>query len=203
MASSIALLVIDVQEDYLNQETLQPNRSESVASIESAVSAAREAGFAVAHVRTLVSAEGEAVMPHRAASRRCVIGTPGAESPIQALSTEPIFGKAFFSSFSGGQLEAWLRAQGAKQLILVGGYTHACIRETALEAYERGYSVSIVSDAIFSDRPSFALETLDWISTRAAQLVTVSDLAKLQNSTPGNLDLSPTATAQLSWAAKP
>jgi nicotinamidase-related amidase len=60
---------------------------------------------------------------------------------------EPLIPKAFNSSFELTGLEAELARLGATHLVLAGAATNACIRATAYAALERGYDLTLVSDA--------------------------------------------------------
>ena len=52
--------------------------------------------------------------------------------------------------------------------MVAGVYTHACVRETAVDAYERGFGVVIASDAVGSTEPAHAALTREWLEPRGA-----------------------------------
>jgi nicotinamidase-related amidase len=55
--------------------------------------------------------------------------------------------KQFNSSFEQTQLESELATLGATHIVLAGAATNWCIRATAYGALERGYDITLVSDA--------------------------------------------------------
>jgi nicotinamidase-related amidase len=60
---------------------------------------------------------------------------------------EPLIHKQFNSSFEQTALEEELATLGAAHLVLAGALTNWCIRATAYAALERGYDLTLVSDA--------------------------------------------------------
>jgi nicotinamidase-related amidase len=72
-------------------------------------------------------------------------GTPGWELATEVLAGEQVVDKHETDSFAGTQL-AELMPAGA-EIVLVGMQSEYCIRDTALAARQRGYSVSVVRGA--------------------------------------------------------
>lgn len=180
-----ALLLIDLQEDYLARPNLLPPRAELVASIATALAEARQSGEPLFHVRT----DGGQAMPHRQAAPEAVAGTPGADPPPELLEQagEPLFTKRFFSAFDAPGLEDALKAAGITRLRLAGVHAHACIHATALDAYSKGFEVEIDEALVGSDTPAFAAEALRWLNGRAATLVR-RDAATWAHRDPCNQD---------------
>lgn len=61
------------------------------------------------------------------------------------------FRKVRFSAFVGTKLDIWLRSRGVTEVVLGGVCTHICVLHTAIDAYNRGYKVTIADDATVSD----------------------------------------------------
>ena len=55
-----------------------------------------------------------------------------------------------------------------KRLIVAGIYLHGCVRSTVLDAYERGYEVCVVDDAVGTTEPLHAELTRTYLGERAA-----------------------------------
>ena len=53
---------------------------------------------------------------------------------------------------------------------------HACVRSTALDAYERGFEVAIADDAVGSTEPVHAETTRTWLAARVASFASVAEL---------------------------
>jgi acyl-CoA reductase-like NAD-dependent aldehyde dehydrogenase/nicotinamidase-related amidase len=170
-----ALLLVDLQEDFLARPGLVPSSSALIARAAALADACRARGVPVVHVHTRVGPDGSDRMPHwkRQGTWACVEGTPGALAP-EALRPRPgerAFAKRFFGAFGAGGLEAHLEELGARTLLLAGVYLHSCVRQSALEAYERGFEVWIVDDAVGSLDAVHGEATRAWLAERAARFV--------------------------------
>lgn len=58
--------------------------------------------------------------------------------------------KTRYSAFCGTDLELKLRERGIRELHLVGVCTDICVLHTAMDAYNRGYAVTVHADAVAS-----------------------------------------------------
>ncbi len=184
MIQKSALLLVDVQEDFLSSPDLVPDIDTLVPAIVRLLDGARRASWPVIHIRTQVSSDGSDWMPHwrRTGKPRCVVGTPGAAPPLSlvACEGEQVIAKRFFSGFENGELATLLQKLGVNHVVLAGVHTHACIRATATDAYAHGYAVTIASDAVGSYNPEHARHTLGWLDGRAATCVPVDAVAGLE-----------------------
>lgn len=155
-----ALLLVDLQEDFLQRDGLLPPRSALISSVTPLLDGIRRLGLPVLHSQTRIRPDGSDRMPHWECENRweCVEGTPGAAPPavLAPVSGEPVSYKRFFNAFSADDLDVELRARNVDTLVIAGVYLHACIRETAIDAYARGYDVWIVDDAVASTEPVHA-----------------------------------------------
>jgi alpha-ketoglutaric semialdehyde dehydrogenase len=177
-----ALLLVDLQQDYLNRPGLQPAAPQLVAGAAKLLEVCRQSAIPVFHAVTQVRADGSDRMPHwkTADLWACVAGTPGALPPAELapLPHERIFSKQFFNPFDNPELGAALAASGADTLIIAGLYTHACVRAAALDAYSHGYEVWLAHDAVASTEPEHARLTLDYLEGRAARCLGTQEIAE-------------------------
>jgi nicotinamidase-related amidase len=85
-------------------------------------------------------------------------GSPGAETipEIAAFGDRIryVTGKVGFNGFSGTQLDEVLKENGITKVMLAGMVTSLCIDSTGRAAYERGYSVTVLSDCTSSRTPT-------------------------------------------------
>lgn len=171
-----ALLLIDLQNDYLARPGLTPAAAQVVAKSAAMLGAFRARGLPVVHVHTLIGADGSDRMPHwqRQGIQQCVAGTAGALPPVELapVPAEAIVAKRFFSGFASGSLDPLLRASGVDTLVVAGLYTHGCIRATVTDAYQLGYDVAVLADAIASTNAQHALVSREWLDGRAAAITT-------------------------------
>ena len=76
-------------------------------------------------------------------------GAPGNDFKeiIRPNKGEPIFEKEVNSAFIGTELDAFLKKEGIRHLVLVGLTTAHCVSSTARMAGNFGYNTYIISDA--------------------------------------------------------
>jgi acyl-CoA reductase-like NAD-dependent aldehyde dehydrogenase/nicotinamidase-related amidase len=170
-----ALLLVDVQNDFLHHPALFPDAAQLVAQTTALLQHCRSVGVPVVHVVTRVSADGAGRMPHWAAAGcfSCVEGSPGAQAPAELAPAdgEPVFCKTFFSAFDAPELQPWLVQARIDTVIVAGLYTHACVRSTVLDAYQRGLTVWLAQDAVASYDAEHARLSLAWLEGRAASVL--------------------------------
>lgn len=80
---------------------------------------------------------------------------------------EPVIHKRYNSSFADTDLEQRLKAHGVTRVVLAGAATNWCIRSTAYSALDRGFDLTLVSDAHSTE----ALEGPDGTVVPASQIV--------------------------------
>ncbi len=182
-----ALLLIDLQHDFLAARSLQPAAPQIIARAAELLAACRTAKIPVLHVVTTVQRQPDNRMPHWKSAALsegkwiCEAGTPGHSTPpeLAPLADEPIVHKQFFSGFRNADLDAHLRASGCDTLLLAGVHLHGCVRATAFDAYERGYEVWVAADAVGSDDPIHAAITRRYLEDRCTRFVPNSALLKI------------------------
>ena len=77
--------------------------------------------------------------------------------------------KQFYRGFDNPAVDPWLRGRDVERVVVAGIYTHACVREAVLDAYEAGFEVWVGADAVGSTEPLHATLTRARLETRAAQ----------------------------------
>jgi len=170
-----ALILVDVQNDFLDRSGLYPAREDVIAGIRTLLAGFRSAARPVIHVRTLVASDGNDSMPHwqRQGLRQCVRDTPGAMSPssLATIAGEEVMEKHFFSAFESGRLDTVLLSAGADTVVLAGLYSHGCIRATATDAYQKGYAVLLAADAMASTDAQHDMVSRQWLDGRVGRLL--------------------------------
>lgn len=194
------LLLVDLQRDFFDRPGLQPDESTLSHNIQGLLVFCRLCQIPVFHCITTVRADGANRMPHWQAGDRweCLEGTAGT-SPHELLTPnedEPVFGKSFFSAFGNPNLYPALKAADIDQIILAGLYTHACIRSTALDAYQAGFKVHIPTGCTGSCEPEHARISLEYLDKRLASTISMTKLRELL----GPIQLPPrTSSARHGW----
>ena len=151
---TVVILIIDMQVDFFAHERLSQRRPALVAATNGLVAVARDAGVPIVWVKQEFSPDlGDASLEVKRGRIRVVIaGTPGA-SILPALDVRPtdhVLVKKRYSAFFATDLDAHLNELQCSQLIIAGVNTHACIRATVVDAYQRDYDVILARDCIDS-----------------------------------------------------
>jgi acyl-CoA reductase-like NAD-dependent aldehyde dehydrogenase/nicotinamidase-related amidase len=174
------LVLVDLQADFLAASGLEPPAGELVEQTARLADGWRRSGAAVAHVWTTVTRAADRRMPHwrDAGLWRCEQGTPGHAPPsaLEPRAGEAVFHKAGFSAFAAPEFLAHLRERTVEVLVLAGVHTHACLRQTALDAHQAGLRVLLVEDAVASDDPLHAAITRRYLEARGMPFVRTSEL---------------------------
>ncbi len=177
------LLLVDLQKDFFDRPSLQPDEPTLSRNIKELLNFCRLCRIPVFHCITMVRADGSNRMPHWQTSDRqeCLEGTTGADhhALLRPDEDEPVFGKSFFSAFGNPDLYPTLKAAGIDQIILAGLYTHACIRSTALDAYQNGFKVHIPTGCTGSCEHEHARISLDYLDKRLASTISLAKLQEL------------------------
>ncbi|MEM8885769.1 MAG: aldehyde dehydrogenase family protein, partial [Planctomycetota bacterium] len=133
-----ALLLVDLQRDFLRRPGLHPRPPILRAAAQRLLEACRARGLPVHHLHTHDA--GEPVLP------------PAAGERVWAK-------KRYRGDVDYGH---------ADTLIVAGLYLHACVREAVLDAHERGLRVWIADDAVGTTEPDHAELVRIWMETRVA-----------------------------------
>lgn len=175
-----ALLLVDLQADYLSVPALAPSAAAVVARATQLLAGARRLGLPVFHAWTTVHREPDDRMPHWRESGRwqCVEGTAGHQPPstLRPLPGETVVHKRHFSAFEDPRLASELARLGCTELVIAGIHLHACVRSAALDASARGLRVIVADDAVTSDDPVHAAITRRYLADRAFLFRNVSGI---------------------------
>ena len=165
-----ALLLIDLQRDFLAAPGLQPAAPALVAAAAAWLQSCRAQNIPVIHIWTTVERTPDRRLPHWRKTNRwqCELGTPGhaTPEPLQPLPDELVVHKTGFNPFADGALEKILRAAGCDTVILAGVHLHACVRTAATESLERNFSVHLAESATGSYDALHAAATRRWLAER-------------------------------------
>ena len=155
MARSLYLtLVVDMQVDFFGHERLVRRRAELARNVNNLVSLSRDAGAPVVWVKQEFSSDlSDAMLEARRRNARVVIAGSQGAALLPELHVAPgdeVLVKKRYSAFFGTELDALLARNRPETLIVAGINTHACVRTTVIDAYQRDYNVILPSDCIDS-----------------------------------------------------
>src|SRR6202000_563044 len=113
--------------------------------------------------------------------------------------------KREWGAFHGTELDLQLRRRGIQTLVIGGVATNMGVESTARQAWEHGYAVIFVEDAISSLSPhlhAFALESIFPMIGRVRQTAEVLEAVKSTVRTPGETGAHRPAPAQGRFSTK-
>jgi nicotinamidase-related amidase len=176
-----ALVVIDLQKGIAGMPAVHP-AGEIIGRTAQLARAFRERGLPV----VLVNVSG-------AAPGRTDAGSPKFSFPadwtelVPELERRPgdhIVTKQRWGAFLGTDLDAYLRQRGVTQVVLTGVATSIGVESTARSAYDLGYNVTLVVDAM-TDRDAGAHHhSVEKIFPRLGETATTGDVLKLLREAP-------------------
>ena len=159
-----ALLLIDLQEAFFEDETLARERGALVATVSELARAALDAGRPVLLITTEHSRDRSTWTLSMLEDGQGYLfpGDPGT-AVIEELDTRGMtrIEKTRDSAFLGTDLLLRLRNLDVDGIVVAGVSTHACIAQTARDAYAHNIRASIVEDAVADHRPEHHRATLD------------------------------------------
>ncbi len=175
---STALLVIDMQRDFVDPGGFGEMLGNDVTPLRSTVEptrrvldAARAAGLFVIYTREGHRPDLSDAPPTKLARGRlaCGIGDQGPMGRVLVrgeyghgivdeltpIEGEPVIDKPGKGSFYSTDLELMLRNKGIKTLIVTGVTTEVCVQTTVREANDRGFECIVLEDCVGSYFPDF------------------------------------------------
>lgn len=167
-AQKTALIVIDLQEDFLSttgyfaRQGYDPAPLRAILpAVSSLIAACREAGILIIHTRQGYRADLADMTPYEKWRRQrsgmegttaLLRSSPGFEivPEVDVRPEDVIIDKTCNSAFTHTDFEHVLRAQGITHLLFSGVTTDVCVHTTLREACDRNFQCLTISDACAS-----------------------------------------------------
>jgi nicotinamidase-related amidase len=148
-----ALIVIDLLNDFL-QAWAPASKQRLIRSTNALVGILRDHNRPVIWVRQEFQPDLRDAFPEMRAKgiRITIQGTPGCQiaSELAVARSDTVVIKKRYSAFYGTDLDQVLAGLEPDGLILAGLNTHACVRVTAIDAYQRDWQVIVATDCVGS-----------------------------------------------------
>ena len=162
-----AFIFVDLLEDFFSQPPLSNRRAAMVQVVNELAAAADEMVAPVFWIRQEFATDlSDAFLSMKASGRRVTIaGTEGCQLLFE-LNRAPAHHeivKQRYSAFFGTELNALLENHDCTHIVIAGVNTHACVRMTAIDAYQRDYPVLFAQDAIASYDAEFHRESMRYL----------------------------------------
>ena len=170
-----ALIVVDVQNDFVSPEGSAGKRGEDVTSALAMVpnlirliDEGRRAGLTIVYIRTTHSEWTDTPSwiyrsSQKSGLNTCREGTWGAElyEGISPLLSERVVIKHRYSAFINTDLNTVLKARGIQSVLVCGVATNVCVETTARDAYMYDYYVTMIDDCSAAYEPKLHMGTLE------------------------------------------
>jgi ureidoacrylate peracid hydrolase len=170
-----ALLIVDVQNDFVSSKGSAAQRGDDVSSAQAMVprlirliEEARRFSLPVIHVKTTHSEWTDTPSwiyrkSQEKALTTCREGTWGAEF-YEGISPQPderVVIKHRYSAFIHTDLNTVLKAKGIESVLVTGVATNVCVETTARDAYMYDYYVTMLEDCAAAYDPKLHEATLE------------------------------------------
>jgi nicotinamidase-related amidase len=176
-----ALIVIDMLNDFLDQWPVAA-RERLVNSTRELVAMMRSMSRPVIWVRQEFEPDLRDAFPEMRSKgiRITMKGTPGCQivSELDVAAGEEVVIKKRYSAFFGTNLDQLLMLFQPGTLVLAGINTHACIRMTAIDAYQRDWPVVLATDCVASHDKEHHIVSLRYMKDKIAMVMTNAQIAE-------------------------
>jgi nicotinamidase-related amidase len=182
-----ALITIDLQKGITGLPAVHPI-NEIIARAAQLARAFREGGLPVVLVNVTGTAPGRTDVGPRSLSSLPSDWTELVPELGQTPS-DCLLSKQRWGAFVGTELDSYLRRRGVTQLVMTGISTSAGVESTARNAYDLGYNVILVLDAM-TDRDADAhRHCVEKIFPRLGETTNTDDVLKLLDQARGRFGL--------------
>lgn len=187
-----ALVVVDVQNDFVSPNGSAAKRGEDVTAAVAMVpnllkliEEARKVGLTIVYIRTTHSEWTDTPSwiyrsSQKSGLNTCREGTWGAElyEGISPLASERVVIKHRYSAFINTDLNTVLKARGVQSVLVCGVATNVCVETTARDAYMYDYYVTMIDDCSAAYEPKLHLGTLDNMRRHFGLVASSNDIAE-------------------------
>lgn len=210
-----ALLVIDMQRDFLDLGGYAATTGMDISALRHPIQAvrrllgvARRLGMLVVHTREGHRSDLTDCPPAKLARSREAGAEIGSTGPLGRLLVrgqfghdfidelaplpgEPVIDKPGYGAFHQTDLSQVLLNRGIEHLILTGVTTEVCVHSTLREAVDRGYRCALASDACGSAYPHLHTAALQMVAVEGGVFGRVADSATLITELESRQEVSP------------
>ena len=173
--TTVALVVIDLQKGIVGLPTVHPV-ADVIGRTARLALAFRERGWPVVLVNVTGAAPGrtDAAKPNLSFSADWSELVP----ELEEQASDHLISKQRWGAFIGTGLDDYLRKHGATQVFLTGVSTSAGVESTARSAYDLGYNVVLVVDAMTDRNADAHRNSVERIFPRLGETETTDNVLK-------------------------
>lgn len=170
-----ALIVVDVQNDFVSPQGSAAKRGEDVGAamamipnLRRVIEEGRRVGLTIVYIKTTHSEWTDSPSwiyrtSQRSGLNTCREGTWGAEfyEGISPLPSERVVIKHRYSAFINTDLNTVLKARAVQSVLVCGVATNVCVETTARDGYMYDYYVTLIEDCSAAYEAKLHLGTLE------------------------------------------
>lgn len=175
------LIVVDMQNDFLDRLE-DETRAMLILNTNRLVDFFRASRYPIIWIRQLLSPDlSDAPLNMRDRGVSVVAeGTSGAEihRDLARHDADAVVTKKRFSAFFGTNLEELLSEAAPEKVTLAGVNTHACVRTTAIDAFQRDFRVLLAADCVASHDAEHGRISMAYMDRNVALVVTNDQIFK-------------------------
>jgi nicotinamidase-related amidase len=168
-----ALLVLDMQEDFLGEKAKMPIKKEQIPAITAVVNSLIDEferdGRPIIYIK---SEFPKIALGNRIRHHAAIVGSPGTEIYEKIrISGNVIFSKKKPDAFSNPEFEKYLVANQVSQLVITGVYADQCVLTTTLAALDRKYRVTFVSNGVGSSSEKAVNKACEKVRKKGGEII--------------------------------
>lgn len=181
--SKAVLLVIDVLNDFFRNQPLSGRRGDLTSAINQLIRSFRAGRQPIIWVRQEFKSDlSDAFLEMRKENIHITIaGTTGAQilAELDVQPVDTVIVKKRYSAFFGTTLDEVLATLDPDTIVVGGVNTHACVRTTVLDAYQRDYDIIVASECTASNDEEHHEITKRYFENSIARFLSNSEIHEM------------------------
>lgn len=186
-----ALVVLDMQEDFLGEKAKMPINKGQIPAITAVVNSLIDEfernGQPIIYIKSEFPkiAIGNRIRHHAA-----IVGSPGTAiyGKIR-ISGNVIFSKKTPDAFSNPEFERYLTANQINQLVITGVYADHCVLTSTLGALDRKYRVKFVRNGVGSSSEEAVNKACEKVRKKGAEVIEYQSSMRLEDLIRSSFDI--------------
>lgn len=163
-----ALIVVDMLNDFFKDSPMKKKKSVLTKKINNLIDIIRDKNIPIIFIRQEFKKDlsDAYLFMKRRKEITTIQGTVGAQilNGIKIKKKDIIIIKKRFSAFYKTKLDSYLKKKKINSLIISGIFTHSCIRQTTIDAYQRNFNIILAKECIDSWDKKHHKITLDYLN---------------------------------------
>jgi len=178
--SNFAFLVVDMQNDFFRDQPLLGRRSSLVPAINALVGGFREVRQPIIWIRQEFKPDlNDAFLELRKQGKQITIGGTAGAQILPELDVQPVdtvVVKRRYSAFFRTTLDDVLATLRPDVLVIGGVNTHACIRSTVIDAYQRDFEIIVANECTTSYDDEHHAITKRYLDNKMARFLSNAEI---------------------------